>query len=129
MECHLLAEYIQREAGLPDEMISAIFAASQGAAPVMMAAPTEASNKGEAKEEEKAEKTIFKVVITGVEDMAKNKLKVIKALRNFKPGEPLDVSKSYVTNLPSTFLTDVPKEDAEKMKTELAAVGAIIDLQ
>ena len=26
VECHLLAEYIQREAGLPDEMVSAIIA-------------------------------------------------------------------------------------------------------
>jgi len=79
-------------------------------------------------EEAKAEKTIFKLQLTSIDDFDKNKLKVIKAIRTIKPGEPLDKSKSYVTSMPSVILDEVPKEDALKHQEELAKVGAKLEL-
>ena len=43
----------------------------------------------EEEEEAKPEKTIFNVVLASVNDLTKNKLKVIKAIRAMKPEDSL----------------------------------------
>jgi len=102
---------------------------AHGGGVVMAAAPMQAAAGEAVVEEEKPEQTEFKVKILSIDDFDKNKLKMIKAIRTLKPGEPLDQSKSYVTNLPSIFLEGVSKEEGLKVQEELAKFGGKVELE
>mmetsp|Transcript_6372 Transcript_6372/g.9653 ORF Transcript_6372/g.9653 Transcript_6372/m.9653 type:complete len:236 (-) Transcript_6372:9-716(-) len=112
-----------------DKIFKSLGAGTTGGVGPMTVAQAGAPEEAESQAEEpKAEKTIFKLQLTSIDDFDKNKLKVIKAIRTIKPGEPLDKSKSYVTSMPSIILDEVPKDDALKHQEELAKVGAKLEL-
>ncbi len=91
------------------------------AAPVAMAAAG-AAPAGEAAAEEK---TNFDVVLTAVGD---KKIQVIKAVREIT-SLGLKEAKELVDGAPKPIKTDVPKAEAEELKTKLEEQGASVELK
>ncbi|CAO3664788.1 hypothetical protein G6F70_006016 [Rhizopus microsporus] len=89
--------------------------AGSGAAP---AAPAE--------EEKPAEKTEFNIKIDKVDAAAK--AKVIREVKNLA-GLNLVEAKKFVESVPKVLKENVPKEEAEKLKKALEAVGATVNLE
>ncbi|CAB1118620.1 unnamed protein product [Ectocarpus sp. CCAP 1310/34] len=73
-----------------------------------------------------AEKTIFKVKVTGFGDKAK--IKVIKEVRVIT-GLGLREAKEMVESLPQVVKEDLKEDEAEAMKAKLEAVGATVELE
>lgn len=89
------------------------------AAPVMMAAtaaPTAAAEE---------EKTEFTVVLA---DVGPEKIKVIKAVKT-ATGLGLTEAKALVEGAPKPVKENMPKADAEKLKAELEAAGAKVEIK
>lgn len=76
--------------------------------------------------EAKQEKVSFNVKLTKFEDS--KKVALIKEVKNVVPGLNLVQAKKFVESLPQLVKTDVPKEEAEKLKAALEAVGATVVL-
>ena len=74
------------------------------------AAPVVAGGAAPAAAEEAEEKTEFDVVL---KEAGAQKLKVIKVVREVKPGLGLKEAKDLVDNAPSTLAEGVAKEAAE----------------
>ncbi|KAI9179717.1 54S ribosomal protein L12, mitochondrial [Blastocladiella emersonii ATCC 22665] len=96
----------------------AVPVAAAPAAPVKEAAPVE--------EEKPAEKAQFDIKLEKFD--AASKAKVIKEVKGIT-GMSLIDAKKFVEGAPKTIKKDVPKEEAEKMKKALEAVGATIVLE
>lgn len=96
------------------------FGVSAAAAAVAVAAPA-AGGAAPAAEA----KTEFDVILTAVGD---NKVGVIKAVRAVV-SLGLKEAKDLVESAPATVKEAVPKADAEKMKKELEAAGAKVELK
>ena len=90
------------------------------AAPVAVVAAPAA---GDAEEAEEA-KDSFNVVLAGVGD---KKIQVIKEVRSLT-SLGLKEAKELVDNAPKAVLEGLTKEDAEKAKAALEAVGADVEL-
>ena len=90
------------------------------AAPVAVVAAPAA---GDAEDAEEA-KDSFNVVLAGVGD---KKIQVIKEVRSLT-SLGLKEAKELVDNAPKAVLEGLTKEDAEKAKTALEAVGAEVEL-
>ena len=86
------------------------------------AAPVAAA--GAAAGEAEAEKTEFKV---SLKDFGAEKIKVIKALRSVT-SLALKEAKDMVESAPCVVKDAAPKEEAEKIKEALEAVGAKVEL-
>jgi large subunit ribosomal protein L7/L12 len=89
------------------------------AAPVMMAA---AAAPAAAAEEEKTE---FTVVLA---EVGADKIKVIKAVKT-ATGLGLTEAKALVEGAPKPVKENMPKADAEKLKAELEAAGAKVEIK
>lgn len=92
-------------------------------APVAMAGVAVAGAPGAAGQEE--EKTTFNVVLVGAGD---KKIQVIKEIRQVTT-LGLKEAKDLVEAAPKTVKEAVPKEEAEKIKKQLEAVGAKVELK
>jgi large subunit ribosomal protein L7/L12 len=90
------------------------------AAPVAAVAPA-AVAAAPASAEEKAE---YKVIL---KEAGSDKIKVIKALRTVTT-LALGAAKEAVDNVPFVIAESAPKEEAQKIKKELEAAGAKIEL-
>ncbi|MBC8353904.1 MAG: 50S ribosomal protein L7/L12 [Planctomycetes bacterium] len=104
-----LSDYIKDEYGIEP-------AAGGGA---VMMAPAEGG--GEAA----AEPTEFDVVMTGFGDKKLDVVKVVKTIT----GSTLMEAKKLVEATPATIKEKAAKEDAEKIKAELEAAGASVELK
>ncbi len=94
------------------------------AAPVAVAAAPVAAPAAEAAPAE--EKTEFKVILKAVGDQ---KLQVIKAVREVIPGLGLKEAKDLVEGAPSVLREGVSKDEAQKIKEKLEAVGATVEIE
>ncbi|MFL5391799.1 MAG: 50S ribosomal protein L7/L12 [Myxococcales bacterium] len=92
---------------------------SAAAAPVMMA------GGGAAAAAPVEEKTEFSVVLA---DAGANKINVIKEIRAIT-GLGLKEAKDLVEGAPKTVKEGVNKADAEKMKAQLVAAGATVEVK
>ncbi len=95
---------------------------------VTAAAPVIAATAGAApaeQAEKEEEKTDFEVVLTAVGD---KKIQVIKEVRAIT-SLGLKEAKELVDSAPSTVKESAPKEEAEKIKAQLEAVGASVELK
>lgn len=72
------------------------------------------------------EKTEFKVILKSAGDQ---KLQVIKAVREVVPGLGLKEAKDLVEGTPSVLKEGVSKEEAQKIKEKLEAVGATVEIE
>ncbi len=84
-----------------------------GGAPAAEAAP------------EEEEKSAYKVTL---KEGGSEKIKTIKALRQVVAGLSLSDAKKAVEEAPTVLVESAPKEDAEKIKKELEAIGAKVEL-
>jgi large subunit ribosomal protein L7/L12 len=91
------------------------------AAPVVMAGAT----GGAAPTAQTEEKTEFTVVLT---DPGASKINVIKAVKN-ATGLGLTEAKALVESTPKPVKEGISKADAEKLKAELEAAGAKVELK
>lgn len=90
------------------------------AAPMVVAG---AAPAGAAEPQE--EKTEFSVIL---QDIGSNKINVIKVVKDAtKLG--LGDSKKLVESAPTTIKENIPKAEAEKLKAELEAVGAKVEIK
>ena len=71
------------------------------------------------------EKTEFDVILTGFGD---KKLNVIKAIREIT-GLGLKEAKDMVEGCPKPVKEGISKEDAEKLKADLEAAGATVEIK
>jgi large subunit ribosomal protein L7/L12 len=94
--------------------------AASGGGMMMMAA-----GAGAPAAEKAPEKTEFTVVLA---EAGADKIKVIKEVRAIT-GLGLKEAKDLVDGAPKTLKEDVPKEEAEKMKAQLEAVGAKVQVK
>ena len=106
-----LSDYIKDEYGIEP--------ASGGA--VMMAAPA-AGGGGEAAA---VEQTEFDVILTAFGD---KKLDVVKVVKNLTGASLMD-AKKLVEGVPAKIKEKVSKEDAAKVKAELEASGATVEVK
>lgn len=91
-----------------------------GGAVMMMAGPG-----GGGAAEAPPEKTEFDVVLTG---FGENKIGVIKVVRAVT-GLGLKEAKDLVEGVPKTLKEGLSKEDAEKLKAEVAAAGGACEIK
>ena len=91
--------------------------------PVVAAAPTGAAPGAAPAETE--EKTSFDVILSSVGD---NKIPVLKEVRAIT-GLGLKEAKELIDNLPKPIKEGISKEEAEKIKSTLEAVGATIEIK
>jgi large subunit ribosomal protein L7/L12 len=94
------------------------------AAPVAVAAPGAAATGAPAAEEAE-EKTEFDVILTGAGDKKIQVIKEVRALTSLG----LKEAKDLVDGAPKPVLENAPKEQAEKAKAQLEAVGASVELK
>ena len=92
--------------------------AAAAAAPVVVAAAAAAAPAAE-------EKDAFDVVLTAA---GANKINVIKVVRELT-GLGLKEAKDLVDGAPKTVKEGASKDDAEKMKKQLADAGATVELK
>jgi len=104
-----LSDYIKEKYGIEP--------AAGGA--VMMAGP------GPAAAEAAPAQTEFDVVMTSFGD---KKLDVVKIVKNLTGASLMD-AKKLVEGIPAKIKEKVSKEDAEKVKAELAAAGATVEIK
>jgi large subunit ribosomal protein L7/L12 len=71
------------------------------------------------------EQTEFDVVLTSFGD---KKLDVVKVVKNLTGASLMD-AKKLVEGVPAKIKEKVSKEDAEKVKAELTAVGAVVEVK
>ncbi|KAJ2961366.1 hypothetical protein NQZ79_g3436 [Umbelopsis isabellina] len=97
------------------------------AMPVAMpSAPAAGGAAAPAEEEKPAEKTEFKVKLEKIDPAAK--AKVIREVKNLT-GMNLVEAKKFVESVPKVIKDSVPKEEAEKLKKALEALGATVVLE
>ena len=110
LEAKKLVDYLKEEHGIEP-------AAGGG---VMMAAP------GAGGEEEAAEEqTEFDVILTGYGDKKIQVIKVVRASTSLG----LKEAKDLVEGAPNPVKEGISKEDAEKLKEELEAAGAAVEIK
>lgn len=103
-----LSDYIEEKYGIKP--------AAGGA--VMMAGPAAAAPAAEAQTE-------FDVVMTS---FGEKKLDVVKIVKNLTGASLMD-AKKLVEAVPAKIKEKVSKEDAAKVKAELEAVGAVVEVK
>lgn len=103
------------------KMMEEKFGVSAAAAAVAVAAPGAGGAAAPAVEE----KTEFTVVLA---ETGANKVNVIKAVRELT-GLGLKEAKDLVEGAPKTVKEGANKDDANKMKEKLTAVGATVELK
>ena len=92
------------------------------AAMPMMAGPVAGAAGGEAAAEEK---TDFDAVLTS---FGENKIKVIKVVRELT-GLGLKEAKDLVESAPKALKEDVQKDEADKVKAAIEAVGGVVEIK
>lgn len=97
------------------------FGVSAAMAPMGMMAPGAAGAEAE-KEEEQTE---FTVNLVGIGDKKIQVIKVVRALT----GLGLKEAKELVDNAPKPVKENIPKDEAEKIKTELEKEGATVEIK
>jgi len=111
LQAKALADYLEEVHGIKPA----------GGAVVAMAGPA----AGAAAPAAAAEKTEFDVILAAFGD---KKLEVIKVIRTIT-GLGLKEAKDLVEGAPKPVKTGVPKEEATKIKTELEAAGAKVEIK
>ena len=91
------------------------------AAPVAVAAGGPAAAAAPAEEQ-----TEFDVIL---KDAGSEKIKVIKAVREYVSGLGLKEAQEFVESCPKTIKEGASKEEAEKIKEAFAAVGATVEIK
>uniref|UniRef100_A0A182J6D6 Uncharacterized protein n=1 Tax=Anopheles atroparvus TaxID=41427 RepID=A0A182J6D6_ANOAO len=120
LEVSELSTLLKRKLNLPDTaMMPAGFGAFAGAAPAAAVDEEEAAPK--------VVKTTFKVKLVKFDE--KQKVALIKEVKNLLEGMNLVQAKKFVESAPTVVKEDVSKEEAEKLKEAFTKVGAVIEVE
>lgn len=119
LEVSELSSLLKKTLNLPD-------------APVMPAgfagfAPARATSEDEEEAAPKKVQTAFKVKLLKFDD--KQKVALIKEIKNLLEGMNLVQAKKFVESAPTIVKEELPKDEAEKLKAALEKVGATIELE
>lgn len=99
--------------------------------PTFVGAPTAGGISGAKDEEEevapKKVQTSFKVKLVKFDE--KQKVALIKEVKNLLEGMNLVQAKKFVESAPTLVKEDIPKDEAEKLKDALTKVGAVIEIE
>jgi large subunit ribosomal protein L7/L12 len=90
------------------------------------AKPSSADEEEAAEAPVKQEKTTFSVRLIKYDDA--KKVAVIKEIKNLIAGMNLVQAKKFVESVPQTVKSDISKDEAEKLKATLDAVGAMVEI-
>ena len=112
LQAKALADYLENVHGIKPAGGGVVVAAGPGAGAPGAAAPA-------------AEKTEFDVILTA---FGENKIGVIKVVRA-ATSLGLKEAKDLVEAAPKPVKTGLPKADAEKLKAELEAAGAKVEIK
>ena len=105
-----LSDYIKSAYGIEPAAGGAVMMAAPAAGPAAAAEPV---------------KTEFDVVMTAFGD---KKLEVVKVVKNLTGASLMD-AKKMVDNPPATIKQGVSEDEAKKVKAELEAAGATVELK
>nr|CAG4645322.1 EOG090X0O3H [Leptodora kindtii] len=93
------------------------------------AAPAQAAPK---KEEEEEEKPVAKVQTSFTLKLTKfdesKKIAIIKEIKNLIEGMNLVQAKKFVESVPTVVKADAPKDEVEKLRDALVAVGGVCEI-
>ncbi|XP_055385788.1 39S ribosomal protein L12, mitochondrial [Condylostylus longicornis] len=119
LEVAELSSILKKKLNLPETSFMPSFAA----------APVAAAAKEEDEEEAAPKKvqTSFKVKLVKFDE--KQKVALIKEIKNLLEGMNLVQAKKFVESAPTLVKEDIPKEEAEKLKEALTKVGASIEIE
>lgn len=92
-------------------------------APAAAVAPAEEA----AAEEKPKEKTIFNATLQSFDAAAKPK--IIREVKALVPNLTLIDAKKFVESVPKVLKENLPKEDADKLKSTFEALGAVVVLE
>ncbi|XP_037826262.1 50S ribosomal protein L7/L12 [Lucilia sericata] len=97
--------------------------------PQMAAGPARPAAAAEDEEEAAPKKvqTSFKVKLVKFDE--KQKVALIKEVKNLLEGMNLVQAKKFVESAPTVVKEDIPKDEAEKLKEALAKAGAVIEIE
>jgi large subunit ribosomal protein L7/L12 len=95
------------------------------AMPMSAATAGAVATAGAAAPAEQEEKSHYKVTL---KDSGSKKIDAIKALRKAVPSFNLTDAKAAVENAPTVITESASKDDAKKIKEELEAIGAKVEL-
>ncbi len=90
------------------------------AAPVAMAAMPGAADVAEVEEQ-----TEFAVILTSFGEKKINVIKEVRAITSLG----LKEAKELVESVPNEVKTDIPKDEAEKLKEQLEGAGATVEIK
>jgi len=92
------------------------------------AAPTKSATQEEEESNEpvKQEKSLFTVRMVKYDES--KKVAVIKEVKSLVSGMNLVQAKKFVESLPQTLKSDLSKEECEKLKAAMEAVGASVEI-
>lgn len=97
------------------------------AGPPAGGAPTASDAAGETGAKDQAEeKAIVNLILASA---GKNKISVIKAVRQVKPDLGLKEAKDLVEKAPQELLKEVERKEAEEAKKKLEEAGATVELK
>lgn len=96
--------------------------------PQMAAGPARpAAVEDEEEVEPKKVQTSFKVKLVKFDE--KQKVALIKEIKNLLEGMNLVQAKKFVESAPTVVKQDIPKDEAEKLKEALSKAGAVIEIE
>ncbi|EAT42330.1 AAEL006117-PA [Aedes aegypti] len=119
LEVSELSGLLKKKLNLPD---AAMMPAGFGAGFAAPAAPVD-----EEEAAPKVVKTTFKVKLVKFDD--KQKVALIKEVKNLLEGMNLVQAKKFVESAPTIVKEDIPKDEAEKLKEAFTKVGAVIEIE
>lgn len=120
LEVSELSGLLKKKLNLPD-------AALMPAGFAMGAAPASAAPVDEEEAAPKVVKTAFKVKLVKFDD--KQKVALIKEVKNLLEGMNLVQAKKFVESAPTLVKEDISKDEAEKLKEAFTKVGAVIEIE
>lgn len=123
LEVAELSSLLKKTLNLPDAPMMpaggyAAFAPARGGA---------ASGEDEEEAAPKKVQTAFKVKLMKFDE--KQKVPLIKEIKNLLEGMNLVQAKKFVESAPTIVKEELPKEEAEKLKAALEKVGAVVELE
>lgn len=118
LEVAELSTLLKQKLNLPETAFAPQFAA---------AGPARAAAEDEEEAAPKKVQTSFKVKLVKFDE--KQKVALIKEVKNLLEGMNLVQAKKFVESAPTIVKEDIPKEEAEKLKEALAKAGAVIEIE
>uniref|UniRef100_A0A1A9ZTQ2 Uncharacterized protein n=1 Tax=Glossina pallidipes TaxID=7398 RepID=A0A1A9ZTQ2_GLOPL len=122
LEVSELSSLLKKRLNLPETAF-----VSPQFAPGPVGGPASASAEEEEEAAPKKVQTAFKVKLVKFDE--KQKVALIKEIKNLLEGMNLVQAKKFVESAPTIVKEDLPKEEAEKLKEALTKAGAIIEIE